>query len=223
MRLAGVFVFEFVVVLLGVVAAQAVADWADDRRLGREAAAQFQQARAAAIQVAIIQHHWRTVSACLGQRAQAVARAAANGEPMTAAEIGRPALPATTMPVWDPEVRRAAIARYTPLEIEAIEYFENRAMILTETTIRARDGWSTFAMLDPANGPASAVDRGNVRLAAISVVDHMRLLGYADPAEPMAALGVAASEWQRPNFEPGRIDACGLLNDWRPQAARPPG
>lgn len=49
------------VVLLGVLAAQAMADWAEERRLGHEAPAQLQQVRRQAIEVARALHFWNTV------------------------------------------------------------------------------------------------------------------------------------------------------------------
>lgn len=207
--------FEFVVVLLGVLAAQAVADYADDRRLAHAADVQFAQARLAAIDIANIMHYWRTVGPCMSDRARKVARAAAGDETMSAAAIGRPAMPYTRMPSWDEDVRQAALARFTAAQMEAIDFFEGRAEVIGETTSRVRDSWATFAMLDPAIGSPSAVDRGNVRLAAISVVDHIRLLGYNDPTAEMAALGVPTSEWQRWPFDAGRVDTCGMILNWR--------
>ena len=214
-RLAGLFLFEFMVVLLGVLAAQAMADWAEDRRLGREATAQFEQVRRQAVDVARALHFWKTVGPCMSERALSVARAAANGGALAASDIGRPALPVTQMPAWDQEVRRAAFARLGEERMDAIYYFENRAMVMAATSIRVRDAWSTFALLDPANGTLSDVDRGNVRLAAISVLDSIRLLGYSDPTEQMETLGVPREEWQQLDLEDTRIDECGLISNWR--------
>ena len=207
--------FEFTVVLLGVLAAQAIAEWAGDRRLWREAEVQYQQARDQAILAARVQRYWAKVGPCLRARAMSVAQAAASGATMTAAEIGRPALPMTKMPSWDEDVRRAAIARYGEPKMDAIRFFEGRTEIMTETMIRIRDSWSTFALLDPANGTASALDRSNVRLAAISVVDHVRLLGYNDSAEAMDELGVPRAEWDGGDIGETPVDACGLIKDWQ--------
>lgn len=214
-RLTGLFLFEFVVVLLGVLAAQAVAEWADERRLVRAAEVQFEQARDQAINMARIQHHWATVGPCMSDRARTVARAAANGETLPAAAIGRPSLPFRQMPSWDEDVRRAALKSIGPDRVDAISYFEGRATVMAETSGKVRDAWSTFTLLDPANGPPSAVDRSNVRLAAISVIDHIRLLGYANPAEPMAVLGVAEEEWKRTSVVGGQVDDCGMIRNWR--------
>lgn len=213
-RLAGLFVFEFVVVLLGVLAAQTVAERADVRRLGREADAQMKLAIESAIEVARAQKHWAKVGPCMSERARTVARAAANGETLAASAIGRPALPFREMPSWDEDVRRAAFTRFGRDRMDAIDYFENRTQVIAETSGRVRDGWSTFTLLDPANGPPSAVDRGNVRIAAISVLDHIRLLGYGDPAESMDALGIPRDQWESVD-RPETIDDCGLIRDWR--------
>ena len=214
-RLAGIFLFEFVVVLLGVLAAQEVADWADDRRLAREAGVQFQQAREQAIRNAGVQKYWATVAPCLIERAREVARLAANGETMSAAEIGRPALPMTRMPSWDEDVRRAAIARFGSARMDAIANFEVNVEIARETTIGTRDNWATFALLDPANGTPSDVDRGNVRLAAIKVSDYIRLMRYNDPVADMDALEVPRAEWENVGIGNTPVDRCGFIRDWQ--------
>jgi hypothetical protein len=214
-RLSGVFLFEFIVVMLGVLAAQAVADWGEDRRLMRDAEVQFREARASAIQSAGTLAFWAAVGPCLIERAQQVAQSAASDQTMTAAQIGRPSLPWLQMPTWDQDVRRAAIARFGADEMGALAGMEVRAEIALETTVRVRDAWSTFALLDPANGPPTDVDRGNVRLAAIRVIDHIRVLQSNSPAEAMDRLGVKRSEWENVDFNTAPYDRCGLLREWR--------
>jgi hypothetical protein len=206
-RLVGLFLFEFVVVLLGVLAAQAVAEWGDDRRLARDAADQFQEARAQAIESARTMSYWAAVAPCLIERAKQVARVAASGETMPAAVIGRPALPWMRMPV--------AIASIGKDRMDALAGIEAGVEIALDTTTRIRDAWSTFALLDPANGPPTDVDRGNVRLAAIRVVDHIRVMQVNTPVDAMQTLGVDRSEWDRVDFENAQYDRCGLIRDWQ--------
>ena len=203
--------------LLGVLAAQAVADWAEDRRLWREAAAQYQQARDQAIDQARIMAYWADVGTCLIDRAREVARVAADGGTLPASSIGRPALPSARMPTWDEDVRRVAYVRYGKEKMDTIAGFEVGVMILTETSLRIRDGWSTFALLDPANGTPSDQDRANVRLAAISVMDHIRLMRANSPAADMKVLGVPPAEWKAYDPRPWEVDRCGLIVNWQPQ------
>jgi hypothetical protein len=214
-RFAGLFLFEFVVVLLGVLAAQAVAEWADDRRMAREAEAQFAEARLWAIEVARVQTYWATVGPCLIGRARAVAQAAARGDTMSASAIGRPALPSSQMPSWSEDVRSAAIARIGKDRMDAIVESEANVQIMMETSLRIRDRWSTFALLDPANGPPSDVDRSNVRLAAIGVIDLIRVMIYNDPSAQMEALAVPRAEWKKFEIPGAPIDRCGLIRDWK--------
>lgn len=118
------------------------------------------------------------------------------------------------MPAWDEDVRRAAFTRFGRDRMGAIDYFEHRAQVIAETSGRVRDGWCAFTLLHPANGPPSAVDRGNVWIAAISVLDHIALLGYGDPAEAMDALGVLRGQWESVDGE-APFDDCGLIRNWR--------
>jgi hypothetical protein len=70
-------------------------------------------------------------------------------------------------------------------------------------------------LLDPSNGAPTDLDRSNVRLAAIQVVDHIRVLVVNTPAEQMDALGIKRSEWETVDFKTAPYDRCGLLREWR--------
>ena len=214
LHLAGLFLFEFIVVLLGVMAAQAAADWAEDRRLTHAAEVQFREARESALRSAQSMNFWATVGPCLIDRVKEVSRAAANGETLAAARIGRPALPWMSMPEWDPELRRAAIARYGQAQMNSLAQMEAGVDIARETTIRLRDAWSTFLLLDPADGPPSDADRANVRLAAIRAIDHIRVLEVNAPTDEMKGLGIDAKEWKGGSPVADDLDGCGLIRNW---------
>jgi hypothetical protein len=214
-RFAGLFLFEFVVVLLGVLAAQAVADWGEDRRLTHDAEVQFREARAQAVESARTMAFWAAVGPCLIERAKKVAQVAASDQTMTVADIGRPALPWVRMPAWDEDVRRAAIARFGKPRMDALAQMEAGVTITWETSMRIRDAWSTFALLDPANGMPTSLDRSNVRLAAIQVTDYIRVMTVNTPTEQMETLGVKRSEWDVVDFSTTQFDRCGLIRDWR--------
>lgn len=214
-RLAGLFLFEFTVVLLGVLAAQAVADWAEDRRLLHEAEMQYTQARDQAIELARVHAYWAKVAPCLADRARGIARLAADGGTLSAADIGRPALPTVRMPAWDPDVRRVAYARYGKQKMDAIAGLEVAVMVTIDTSIRIREGWSKFALLDPRNGTSSDADRANVRLAAIGVIDYVRVLGSNTPSDEMEILSVPRAEWETVDLKAQGLDDCGLILNWQ--------
>ena len=214
-KLAGLFVFEFTVVLLGVLAAQAVADWAEDRRLLREAEVQYMQARDQAIELAQVHAYWAKVAPCLADRARGIARVAADGGSLSAADIGRPALPTVRMPAWDADVRRVAYARYGKQKMDAIAGLEVAVMVTIDTSIRIREGWSKFALLDPKNGTPSDADRANVRLAAIGVIDYVRVMGSNTPSSEMEILGVPRAEWETVDLTAQGLDSCGLILNWQ--------
>jgi hypothetical protein len=119
------------------------------------------------------------------------------------------------MPSWSENVRTAAIARFGKERMDAIASSESGVQIMMGTNVQIRDRWSTFALLDAANGPPSDVDRGNVRLAAISVIDLVRMMGYNDPSEVMEPLGVPQAEWKKFEIDGAAIDRCGLITNWQ--------
>lgn len=198
-------------------AAQWAADWAEDRRLADEAAVQFAQSRDAAIRLGQVMAYWQKVGPCLIDRARQVSQVAASGGTMTAAEIGRPALPSAQMPVWDPDVRRAAYARFGEEKMDVIAGLEVGLSIAMETSGLIRDGWSTFALLDPANGTPTDADRANVRLAAIKVMDYVRLMRSNGVTEEMKVLGVKPEQWQSLDLARSGVDQCGMLLNWQKQ------
>ncbi len=118
------------------------------------------------------------------------------------------------MPEWDPEVRRAAIARYGQAQMNSLAQMEAGVDIARETTIRLRDAWSTFLLLDPADGPPSDADRANVRLAAIRAIDHIRVLEVNTPTDEMKGLGIDPKEWKGGSPVADDLDSCGLIRNW---------
>lgn len=214
--LAKLFVFEFVVVMLGVLAAQWVSEWAEDRRLAREAEARFEQSVRSAETVYRVLDFWSEKGPCISERADAVARAASRGEPLARAAIGRPALPRSDMPEWDVELWQAGIKHIGQDRMDAIEAFENQDDTLHKVADSIRSAWATFALLDPEIGTPSEADLANVRLAAIQVSDYIRLLRFkaTEPVEERALLGLESFNWDEFDYSEAPFDECGMILGW---------
>lgn len=212
--LAKLFVFEFVVVLLGVLAAQWVADLAADRRLGREADAALAEATQRTRLVSDVQAWWTRHADCMIERTRIVAHTASEGGTMTRAEIGRPALPSSSMPSWNEDVRQAALARHGSDVMNALSQVEKGMVAMDGAANNIRDAWSTFALLEASNGAASEADRAAVRLAAVRAADHIRFLRYiyGNAEDERAALGM--QDFEATDRWADIVDDCGMIRDW---------
>lgn len=212
------FLFEFVVVLLGVLAAQWGADWAEDNRLRTEAAKQFELSRETARNFAYLQRYWALHGQCIVDRSMAVARIAAEGGTMSSADIGRPSMPALRPGGWTDVMRQAGIDLYGADKMDAVTDIISQANYFADVNVNIRNEWATFALLDPANGPPSALDRANVRVAAIRVANHVRLLLYksTESADDLQLLGIERPTDDEVRKRFGRIaDECGMIRKWQ--------
>jgi len=212
------FLFEFVVVLLGVLAAQWVADWAENNRLRAEAAKQYELTRQTARNFAHLQRFWAMHGQCILDRSMTVARVAAEGGTMSSADIGRPSLPLIRSVGWTDVMRQAGMELYGAEKMEAATDVISQANYFMDVHVSIREQWATFALLDPANGPPSALDRANVRVSAIRVANHVRLLLYksTESADDLQSLDVErlSDDDLREQFEQVS-DECGMIRNWQ--------
>lgn len=176
-NLGKLFAFEFAVVLLGVLAAQWIADKAGERRLERDADRAFADAMVYVRTVNEAQYWWAQHGDCIIEQTRTIANAAANGETMTRAAIGPSALPSVSMPTWNEDVRQAANAR-KGAAMEGIIGYETDTAAMRDAAKAIREYWSTFALLEPSNGQPSEADRAAVRLAAVQAADFVRFLRF---------------------------------------------
>lgn len=72
--------------------------------------------------------------------------------------------------------------------MDAIASSETALQIMMGTNAQIRDRWSTFALLDAANGP---------------------------PSDEMEPLGVPQVDWKKFEIEGVPIDRCGLIPAWQ--------
>ena len=212
-RLAGLFLFEFVVVLLGVLAAQWLQQRQQELALRDDARALLADGRESHESMVARSLHWRIYGPCVTARADSIARAASEGRTMTRAEIGRPALPSTGPVNWTPALLRAAIGLMGREKILDYQALEANSRINDNITDRIASDWAVFNLLDPAYGKPSAQDFANVRLAAVRVANNVRLLQvkYAEDEAVARRLGLKAS----PPTSDVPFDRCGMIRNWK--------
>lgn len=191
-KLAGLFLFEFVVVMLGVLAAQAVANWAEERA----AMSGMEEAKAKAYrqlsQTAFGLEAWDRLLPCFEDQMRAVMRAREGAAPLDADRLDRPGLNGVEFqPLSQADLVR--IEERFGFEVEnTLRSVGTQTRSVNERIDMVQAAWKGFALLDPQNGTPDAQDYREARMAASDILATLKgirintdnLLQYAD------ALGV---------------------------------
>lgn len=212
---ARLFVFEFAVVVVGVLSAQALANWVGTRA-EREAGRQlFADAKESARQLDRTLGYWQRFAPCLRSHVASISRAAANGESMTGDAIGRPALPRPVEPQFSADDWSKIALVATPEQVQSLRELVATASVHNAYASETARQWSTFKLLDLSLGAASPEDRSRVRAVAMQVDSTLRWMmnrHLGNPAD-FRPLGLGSTP-----IDPAlltRVDSCGMLKDWR--------
>lgn len=219
-RTARLFFFEFIVVLLGVLAAQMLQSWAADASARAETDQAIERSRAEALRALLIANYWLKVGPCLRDRVGEIARVAAEGGTLSAKQIGRPALPLPNTLAWPESTTLVARRVYGQQFVDRYASVAlNASISRREQDAIARD-WASFELLDPALGPTSESDRASVRLAATQIRASIRLLMVNGEfvralAKQMQIKPRSGQKLEVSGVEFDKFaDDCGLLRQW---------
>lgn len=187
-RLAKLFLFEFVVVLLGVLAAQMVQEYAADARAREDARTALERAGREAASFRATAEYWLRAGPCLEQRMERIMLAAASGSNHSAQDVARPHLPFSSITPWSETtavtVRRvhgdSRLANYVALRTAASRMADVSRDLAAE--------WAVLDLLDPRFGPVAREDRLNARLAAAEIKGRIAAL------QVTAGFAVSAAE-----------------------------
>lgn len=179
MRLLGLFAFEFVVVVLGVLTAQAVQSWAQDSERAQEADRERFRLEQALIGAADTAKVWRAALPCLHQRIGKIMRTAAAGEPLAAGIARRPKLVQTGYEATTPDVLQRIAASSNDRYANALADAQVRVATIQAAGMDIRSQWEQLRLLDPEFGPASLIDRAAARAAGANILNHLRSIEFA--------------------------------------------
>jgi hypothetical protein len=214
-RSARLFLFEFIVVLLGVLAAQVLQNFVAERRSRGEAAFAYDQLRQNIANLKAIGSFWNRSAPCLIDHVEDIARAASAAKMLPGSEIGRPALPTPEFTEWTEATRAAVEGRYGPQVVADHDSVGQQAQIIIGFNREIASDWSAFALLDERLGTASAEDRANVRLAAARSLTELKMQRFK--VVEISRLGnrypVEASAQDMDEYR-SIADNCGLLKNW---------
>lgn len=200
-RLFGLFAFEFFVVVLGVLTAQAVQSWAQSRALEAETDEQIvrlELLHGAGEQAARV---WLAANPCLRERVEQVLRFAASGETLPAGFSERPKLGSNLGSAEGDEFYRRIASRIGEARANALYDMSLRRFRMSEGKNRIIARWELFRLIDRRYGTPSEADRAAVRFASAEILADLRSITIA--AEYMIEIAAREPVTQRPVFDPG--------------------
>jgi hypothetical protein len=214
-RTARLFVFEFVVVLLGVLAAQMLQNFVAERRSRGDAAFAYDQLRQNIANLKAIAYYWDRSAPCLIDHVERIAEAASAGRMLPANAIGRPALPTPEFTEWTEPTRAAVERRYGPQVVADHDAVGQQAEIILGFNREIASDWSAFPLLDERLGTASAEDQANVRLAAARALTQLRMQRFKviEIRRVGDRYAVAPSADDTNDYR-SITNNCGLLKNW---------
>lgn len=187
------FLFEFIVVVAGVLTAQALASWVADRVEQRAVNEEDKRVRYEIGRARQVARIWSAATPCLVERVERIARLASTTEPVDVGELKVPRFIGYTIEPYSSDMNREFHDRLGNNRVDNYAVVKSGSVTLVDTYRDVRRGWDRFALLDPALGPPSAADRATVRDVAVQLRSQLDLIrASAEMVESTASrLGIA--------------------------------
>ena len=173
------FAFEFVVVLLGVLAAQVIQNVSQERARQQDAQETLVRLRQQMSDAKDHSDTWRAALPCLQERVEQIMRAASIDGPVAIETTRRPKLNQLISTTASPEqFARIAGEVGTKPDI-ALQDVVTRIDAITAASLSIRQSWDMFRLLDPSLGRPSPLDRAAARAAGASILTELRSIQFA--------------------------------------------
>lgn len=172
--LPSLFVFELVVVTLGVLLAQAIANLAQDRADQRRMEAARERALDDVAAAAGSSRIWQVAVPCLEARVGEIMRAATSGEAIDPARLVRPSFSTFSSELPEGEDLARYAKTYGRDRVDLLREVQRGAEVVSNRArVIARD-WQDLGLLDPAYGKVDEADRRAGREAANRILGELR-------------------------------------------------
>jgi hypothetical protein len=170
------FVFEFLVVVAGVLTAQGLADRVADRAEQRAVNDEDKRVRYEIGRSRQVARIWYAATPCLVERVERIARQASTSQPVDPDELSVPRFIGYTVEPFSPDMNREFHDRLGNERVDNYAVVMAGSATLVDAYRDVRRGWDRFALLDPALGPSSAADRATVRDVAVQLRSQLELI-----------------------------------------------
>lgn len=213
---ARLFAFEFVVVVAGVLVAQALAGWIQQRGQIANMESERSRARFDLTDVHATVQIWRAASPCLSKRMEDVMA----GKAFAAGALRKPTLVSVGFVPPSTEVMDLIRRHHGPeAELDLLILGKDGAVI-DAAVLKIIDSWSRLTLVDPAHGPIATADRSAARIAAADIAAQLRRidLSAGDMAPILRRLSIRARDRYNPGNGPAK--SCDAI--WRSGRINPP-
>lgn len=167
--LVALFFFELLVVTLGVLLAQGVADWAGNRQ---ELSAMERARSRADLEMgdaAFVAELWRQLGPCVQAEIDTVLQSAASGEPINREMLNPPGLFTHTVMPLSEETKLLIRDRHGDVVAYNYDRMQRLTMRFDAKAEELVDQWGRLALLSPEFGAVSADDRSSARGTAVAI------------------------------------------------------
>jgi hypothetical protein len=164
------FVFEFVVVVAGVLVAQALAGYAQQRSDLARMEMERSRVRYELESAHSMFQSWSFAVPCLNRRMMEIM----SGKQLSSHDLHRPSMPTPNYSAPDSFTLNLIAQRYGIEEKNLLKSVADQIASITMRDEMIISAWGRLALLDPANGPFSNSDRTQARIAAAEIKGHLR-------------------------------------------------
>ena len=174
---ARLFAFEFLVVVAGMLTAQALANWVSDRAEQQAVNEEDKRVRYEIGRARQVARIWSIAVPCLTKRVEKIALTASTDGVPDPAELKVPRFIGYTVEPISADMNREFHDRFGNERVDNYTVVQAASNTLVNTYRDVRSGWDRFALLDPALGPSSSADRSTVRDVAVQLRSQLDLIG----------------------------------------------
>lgn len=172
------FLFEFVVVVAGVLTAQSLANWVSARHEDRAIREENERVRYEIGRARQVARIWMKAAPCLLERVDTVIRRSSSGGVLDAGQSATPLFIGYSVEPLKEDMRRAFGERFGVAQVDNYALVSTTAQSIGDSFNLVRLGWDRFALMDSSLGPVTQADRAAVKDAAIQVRAHLGRIKY---------------------------------------------
>jgi len=210
------FLFEFVVVVAGVLVAQGLATYVQDRSDLARMEAERSRLRYELTDAHAVFQEWRAAVPCLDQRMNEVM----HGKEFAPNELRRPGFVKSDVAAPSNETFELIARRHGMQEKTSLNWILVNIEAIEPSSAKIREQWALLSLIDPVNGPPTASNRAEARVAAAAIKSELeRIGGLSAVMEPLfQKLGIKAQEIYTPDRGPAK--SCAAI--WKSGRINPP-
>ena len=172
------FLFEFLVVVAGVLTAQSLANWVTAQQEDRAIREENERVRYEIGRARQVARIWMKAAPCLLERVDAVIRASSSGGELDAGQSATPLFLGYSVEPLNEDMRRAFGERFGVALVDNYALISTTSQSVGESFNLIRLGWDRFALMDSSLGPVAPADRAAVKDAAVQVRAHLARIKY---------------------------------------------